>query len=556
MKTPFLKHILASALAAAALLAAPSAPAAPPYNYTLYAQASTNAEAAEPAVALKVDIASDVSVTVNGKPLINREAVVQFGGDVHLLTNEIAEVVVVIGGDGRVDGTVREVVVVIGGDATVQGHVRGVVVAVGGDVRLLPGAKVDGEVVSVGGRVETDPDATIGGRVQQISLGAGMPDLKWLKDFLVECVFKLRPLSFKVGWVWLVALGLFLVYLLTALALRRPVAASVRQMEDRPATTFLAGLLGTLLVPFLIGLLAITGIGLLGVPFLLAALLVAVLIGKVALFEYLGLQLGRMTGNEVLHKPLVAFLVGWAILTLLCVVPILGLVIVGVTALWGFGAALLALFARSRQERPPAPPAVANPPYAPYAPCAPFAPVAPPMPLGTAFAAPAAGFSEPPLAPATDGGAFNSPAPALAMPVPPVQPSVLPEALTFPRANFWPRMAAGFIDLILCNVVGAILSQGFPGFLLVTVAYFTGMWAWKQTTIGGIIVGLKVVRLDGRPLDWTVALVRSLAALLSTAVLFLGFFWIAWDADRQGWHDRIAGTVVVKLPRGTPLVML
>jgi uncharacterized RDD family membrane protein YckC len=53
-----------------------------------------------------------------------------------------------------------------------------------------------------------------------------------------------------------------------------------------------------------------------------------------------------------------------------------------------------------------------------------------------------------------------------------------------------------------------------------------------------------------------VALVRGLGAALSVVVLFLGFFWIAWDPDKQGWHDRIAGTVVIRLPRGTPLVML
>ena len=52
------------------------------------------------------------------------------------------------------------------------------------------------------------------------------------------------------------------------------------------------------------------------------------------------------------------------------------------------------------------------------------------------------------------------------------------------------------------------------------------------------------------------ASIRALAAAFSFVVLFLGFFWIIWDKDRQGWHDKIAGTVVVRLPRGTPLVCL
>ena len=114
-------------------------------------------------------------------------------------------------------------------------------------------------------------------------------------------------------------------------------------------------------------------------------------------------------------------------------------------------------------------------------------------------------------------------------------------------------MGAGFLDIVLVSIVGSIVDMA-PLGLLLALAYFAGMWAWKGTTIGGIVLGLKVARLDGQPVTFAVALVRALAAAFSIVVLFLGFLWIAWDADRQGWHDRIAGTVVLRLPRGTPLV--
>ncbi len=68
------------------------------------------------------------------------------------------------------------------------------------------------------------------------------------------------------------------------------------------------------------------------------------------------------------------------------------------------------------------------------------------------------------------------------------------------------------------------------------------------------MLGLKVVRADGQPVTFAVALVRGLAAAFSIAVLFLGILWIAWDAEKQGWHDRIAGTLVIRLPKGTPLL--
>jgi uncharacterized RDD family membrane protein YckC len=135
-----------------------------------------------------------------------------------------------------------------------------------------------------------------------------------------------------------------------------------------------------------------------------------------------------------------------------------------------------------------------------------------------------------------------------AIPVPPVS-----ELMTYPYASFWERMGAAFLDVILVIILGSFLG-GAPWTFLVALAYFSGMWTWRGTTIGGIVLGLKVVRQDGQPVSFAPALVRGLAAAFSIVVLFLGFLWIAWDREKQGWHDKIAGTVVLKLPRGTPLV--
>jgi uncharacterized RDD family membrane protein YckC len=84
--------------------------------------------------------------------------------------------------------------------------------------------------------------------------------------------------------------------------------------------------------------------------------------------------------------------------------------------------------------------------------------------------------------------------------------------------------------------------------------YSITMWATKGTTIGGIICGIRVVRLDDRPIDWGVAIVRALGAFLSLAVAGIGFIWVAFDDEKQSWHDKIAGTTIVKVPKGTPLL--
>src|SRR5207302_2369627 len=94
-------------------------------------------------------------------------------------------------------------------------------------------------------------------------------------------------------------------------------------------------------------------------------------------------------------------------------------------------------------------------------------------------------------------------------------PPVVPETLTYPKASFWERLGASFLDIILVSIAGAVVHPIWP---LVALAYFSALWAWRGTTVGGIVVGLKVVRVDGKPLTFPVALVRSFAAAFSVVV--------------------------------------
>jgi uncharacterized RDD family membrane protein YckC len=91
-------------------------------------------------------------------------------------------------------------------------------------------------------------------------------------------------------------------------------------------------------------------------------------------------------------------------------------------------------------------------------------------------------------------------------------------------------------------------------FLPALALYGALLWKLRGATIGGIIFGLKVVRLDSRPSEWVTVVVRALACFFSLIVIGLGFIWIAFDPEKQGWHDKIAGTVVVRMPRGVSLV--
>jgi uncharacterized RDD family membrane protein YckC len=140
-----------------------------------------------------------------------------------------------------------------------------------------------------------------------------------------------------------------------------------------------------------------------------------------------------------------------------------------------------------------------------------------------------------------------------------------PSALiALPRASLLIRLGALFLDVLLVALIVGFLSDllpralqirsGPPGLLPLLALYGAILWKMKGTTIGGIICGLKVVRVDGRELDWPTAIVRALGCFLSLVVAGLGFIWIAIDDEKQSWHDKIAGTIVVRMPKGVSLV--
>ena len=127
--------------------------------------------------------------------------------------------------------------------------------------------------------------------------------------------------------------------------------------------------------------------------------------------------------------------------------------------------------------------------------------------------------------------------------------------------GFWQRLAAFAIDaLVLFVVVGplvfALYGRGyiarpaggfasFWNFALPALAVIL-FWRYCGATPGKIAVSAKIVdaRSGGRPSTGRLV-ARFFAYIASGLPLFLGFVWIAIDRRKQGWHDKIAGTVVV-----------
>ena len=112
------------------------------------------------------------------------------------------------------------------------------------------------------------------------------------------------------------------------------------------------------------------------------------------------------------------------------------------------------------------------------------------------------------------------------------------------------RAAAFAIDALLVFVViGPLELFGLRGFLfeaLLPAFAVLAFWRRYGATPGKMAVGARIVDAKTGAAPSTGRLVaRYVGYLVSMLPLFLGFAWIAIDRRKQGWHDKIAGTVVV-----------
>lgn len=131
--------------------------------------------------------------------------------------------------------------------------------------------------------------------------------------------------------------------------------------------------------------------------------------------------------------------------------------------------------------------------------------------------------------------------------------------------GFWARTGASVIDSLLMMII--ILPIVFfmlggldefmsgtdaPGIGMMLVMYgvpialILGFWIIKGTTPGKMAFKARIVDAKTGEHPSTMQFIgRYLGYIISTLVLYIGFFWVGWDKRKQGWHDKMAGTVVV-----------
>ena len=152
-----------------------------------------------------------------------------------------------------------------------------------------------------------------------------------------------------------------------------------------------------------------------------------------------------------------------------------------------------------------------------------------------------------------------------------------PNQLELEYVGFWARVGASIIDSVLIGIIIfpiLTLIYGSDYWLDESLDFIKGPWdfllSWvfpavaailfwvaKQATPGKMLISARIVDAKtGEKPSIGQLIGRYLGYFASTLPLFLGIIWVAFDRRKQGWHDKLAGTVVVRpIHRGkTPVV--
>lgn len=153
-------------------------------------------------------------------------------------------------------------------------------------------------------------------------------------------------------------------------------------------------------------------------------------------------------------------------------------------------------------------------------------------------------------------------------------PAATPQPFVF--ASFKRRLVATLVDGLIIFIIGYVLRAGlgielsshissaktieelatisnsglakYANFVSIALAflyYFIFYVYFDGATPGKKLLGMKLVKADGKPLNFATILVRHLFSFVSSSAFFLGYIWTIFDSKKQTWHDKVAGTYVV-----------
>lgn len=125
-------------------------------------------------------------------------------------------------------------------------------------------------------------------------------------------------------------------------------------------------------------------------------------------------------------------------------------------------------------------------------------------------------------------------------------------------AGFWIRFLATLIDgIVIATFVGIVVNL-IGGAQQASLSYslfmLAAQWAYyslmesseRQATLGKIVLGLRVTDLQGNRISFGKATARFFGKVLSGLLLFIGYIMVAFTDKKQGLHDKLVSTLVLK----------
>jgi hypothetical protein len=410
---------------------------------------------------------------------------------------------VLVRGHAKIDGTVNGDCVLVGSDADISGTINGDAVSVASKMRFSPGTVINGDFVSVVSTVSGSSDVHVNG--ERINMDLFPPDtLLGFDKWFSGTILLLRPMSPDSFTSWFGALFVLAFCLGVGALFPRLLADTGKVLQERAPASLLSGFAIVPAAALFCFLLLITVLGIFVIPFVVATLVVFSLIGNAAVFQAIGQRLAPKLRDQK-HGSLAWIALGAVVCWIIYCIPVIGFLAGSLVFLTGLGAFSLYVVDRAR--------------------------VTPTARLN----APAKGLTD-------ESSRASTPI------------RTIPTVAAGNMPDFWRRLGANLIDLVV--LYSLLQFTGITRILVPAwVLYRFGMYVWRSATLGEIVLNLRVEKLDGGSLinDYGTAIVRALASLLSLLPLGLGFLWILFDPQRQTWHDKISGSVVVPVaPRSEP----
>ncbi|MBU1920248.1 RDD family protein [bacterium] len=132
------------------------------------------------------------------------------------------------------------------------------------------------------------------------------------------------------------------------------------------------------------------------------------------------------------------------------------------------------------------------------------------------------------------------------------QPQATPVSVAY--AGFWRRVLAAIIDGIILSAIFWIIGGGdFSGASWIVTTAIAWLYyallesSAKQATLGKMAVGVIVTNEDGKRISILRATGRHFAKWISAIILCIGFIMVAFTEKKQGLHDMLADTLVIKV---------